>query len=95
MHFDNAFGDGKPESGASLCFGDRIISLLKLLEQLGLICCGNAGSGVADRKAKGPVCCSSFYDNLPRVGKFDSCSPPQAVGPYPGFRQTGAHSQWR
>ena len=48
MHLNDALRYGK-QAGAALLASDGIVGLLKLLEQLGLIGCGDAGSSVADR----------------------------------------------
>jgi hypothetical protein len=44
VHLDDAFGNGEPQAGAAFLTRDRIVGLLELLKQLGLI-----GSGDADR----------------------------------------------
>ena len=55
VHLDDALGDRKPKPGAALLAGDRIVGLLELLEQLGLIGGRNAGAGVAHRHVERPV----------------------------------------
>src|SRR5262249_51074140 len=49
VHLNDALRYGKPQAGAALLAGDRIVGLLKLLEQLGLIGSGDARASVADR----------------------------------------------
>jgi len=49
VHLDDPFGDGQSQAGAALLARNRIVGLLKFLKQLGLIGCGDARSGVADR----------------------------------------------
>src|SRR5262249_4829363 len=49
VHLNDALGYGKPQAGAALLAGDGIVCLLKLLEQLGLIGSGDAGSSVSHR----------------------------------------------
>ncbi len=49
MHLNDALGYGEPQAGAALLAGDRIVGLLELLKQLGLIDSGDARSGVPDR----------------------------------------------
>ena len=46
VHLNDPLGDGQSQAGAALLAGDRIIGLLKLLKQLGLIGSGDARSGV-------------------------------------------------
>ena len=49
VHLNNALGDGQSQAGAALLARNRIVGLLKLLKQLGLIGSGDAGSGVTNR----------------------------------------------
>ena len=49
VHLNDALRYSQPQAGAALLAGDGIVGLLELLKQLGLIGCGNAGSGVTDR----------------------------------------------
>src|SRR6266568_8262999 len=49
MHLDDALGDRQAETGSALLAGDRAVGLLELLEDLGLIGCGNTGTRVAHR----------------------------------------------
>jgi hypothetical protein len=49
VHLNDALRDSQPQASAALFLGDRIVSLLKLLKQLGLISSRNARSGIADR----------------------------------------------
>ena len=42
VHLDDALGDGETEAGAALLLGDRIVGLLELLEELGLVGRGDA-----------------------------------------------------
>jgi hypothetical protein len=49
VHLNDALRYGEPQAGAALFLGDGIVGLLKLLEQLGLVACGDAGTGVPDR----------------------------------------------
>jgi hypothetical protein len=49
VHLNDALGYGEAQAGAALFAGDGIVGLLKLLEQLGLIGCGDTGSSVMDR----------------------------------------------
>ena len=55
MHLDDALGDRESQPGAALLARDRIVGLLELLEQLGLIGGGDAGAGIADRQIERPV----------------------------------------
>jgi hypothetical protein len=48
MHLDDASGDCESKPGAALLAGDRIVGLLELLEELGLIGFGNTGAGIPD-----------------------------------------------
>jgi hypothetical protein len=48
MHLDDALGDRQPQTRSALFAGDRIVGLLELLKQFGLIGSGNARAGVAD-----------------------------------------------
>ena len=48
MHLNDPLGDRQSQAGAALLAGDRIVGLLKLLKQLGLIGSGNAWSGATD-----------------------------------------------
>src|SRR5947209_8050598 len=47
VHLDDALRYGEPQAGATLLASDRIVGLLKLLKQPGLIGCRDARSGVA------------------------------------------------
>ena len=49
MHLDDALRYGEPQASAALLAGDRIVGLLELLKQLGLIVSRDARSGVTDR----------------------------------------------
>jgi hypothetical protein len=49
VHLDDALGYGKPQAGPAFLAGNRIVSLLELLKQLGLVGGGDARTGVADR----------------------------------------------
>src|SRR6516164_11301176 len=49
VHLNDALRYGKPQASATLLAGDRIVGLLELLKQIGLIGDGDAGAGVADR----------------------------------------------
>jgi hypothetical protein len=51
MHLDDALGDSEPKARAALLAGNRIVGLLKLLEQLGLIGRGYPRTGVMDGNA--------------------------------------------
>jgi hypothetical protein len=44
MHLDDTLGDGQPQAGAALLASDRIVGLLKLLKELGLVGGGDARS---------------------------------------------------
>src|SRR6516164_9163062 len=46
VHLNDALGDGQSQARATLLAGDRIVGLLELLKQLGLICSGAARAGV-------------------------------------------------
>ena len=46
VHLDDAFGDRKSQPTAALLLGDLEISLLKLLENPGLVLLGDARPGV-------------------------------------------------
>ena len=48
VHLNDALGYGESQAGAALLAGDRVVGLLKLLKQPGLIGSGDAGSGVTD-----------------------------------------------
>ena len=48
VHLNNPLRDGQSQTGTALLACNRIVGLLKLLKQLGLIGGGNAGSGVTD-----------------------------------------------
>src|SRR6266508_5855991 len=50
LHLDNSLRDREPKSGAALLAGDRVVGLLAVLEQFGLLGRGNARTGVAHRK---------------------------------------------
>src|SRR6516165_4218778 len=49
VHLDDALRYGQPQAGAALLAGDRIVGLLELLKQLGLIGGRDARAGVAYR----------------------------------------------
>src|SRR5262249_33701377 len=46
VHLDDALGDRQAETRSALLAGNRAVGLLELLEDLGLIGGGNAGSGI-------------------------------------------------
>jgi hypothetical protein len=52
VHLDDAFRYSESQASTALLARDRIISLLELLEQLGLIGGGDAGTSVTDRYVK-------------------------------------------
>src|SRR6516165_6946240 len=49
MHLDDALRYSKPQAGAALLASDRVVGLLELLKQLGLIGSGDTRTGVTDR----------------------------------------------
>ena len=49
MHFYDALGYSEAQASAALLARDRIVGLLELLKELGLIGGGDTGSGVTDR----------------------------------------------
>jgi hypothetical protein len=55
VHFNDAFRYGKPQACTALLARNRIIGLLELLKQLGLVGGGNAGAGVTDRDVERAV----------------------------------------
>ena len=60
MHFDDALGNSESESRPTFLASNRIVGLLKLLEQLGLIGGGDTGAGVL--RAGGGECESEYAD---------------------------------
>src|SRR5215469_10404741 len=49
VHLNDALRYGEPQAGAALLACDRIVGLLELLKQLGLVNSGDARAGVTDR----------------------------------------------
>jgi hypothetical protein len=49
VHLNDALRYSQPQAGAAFLLGYRIVGLLKLLEQPGLIGSGDARTGVTDR----------------------------------------------
>src|SRR5215472_16691031 len=52
MHLDDALRYSEPQAGATFLARDRIVGLLKLLKQLGLIGGGDTGSRIPHRHLK-------------------------------------------
>src|SRR5262249_12256162 len=71
VHLDDSLGDRKAQTGATLLACDRAVRLLKLLENLGLICWGYTGSRVADRNHERTVCRLCSDRHLALVGELD------------------------
>ena len=71
MQFDNSLRYGEPKSCAALLFCDRIVGLLKFLEQLGLI--GLEIPGPVSRTAtwNDPLAEEPLIDNLSNIGELD------------------------
>src|SRR5262249_52099782 len=72
VHLNNALGYGQAQPSAALLAGDRIIGLLKLLKQLGLVGGGNARTGVADRDIECAIVCLGFDGNFAGIGELNS-----------------------
>jgi hypothetical protein len=66
MRFDMA-----SPKGAAFLSRYRVVGLLKLLEQLGLIGSGDAGSSVADGYIERAIVRFGFDGNFPRIGELD------------------------
>jgi hypothetical protein len=64
VHLNDALRYGEPQAGAALLAGDRVVRLLELLKQLGLIGSGDTGSGVADRDMECAIVCVSLDGNF-------------------------------
>src|SRR6516165_11372664 len=71
MHLNDPFGDGQSQAGSTLLARDRIVGLLKLLKQLGLIGSGDAGSGVTDRDMECAIIRFSLDGDLAGISEFD------------------------
>jgi hypothetical protein len=71
VHLDDALGYGEPQPGAALLAGNRIVGLLKLLKQLGLISRGDARSGVADRYVECAIVRLGLDADFASIGELD------------------------
>jgi hypothetical protein len=71
VHLDNALGDGQSQAGAALLARDRIIGLLELLKQLGLIGCGDARTSIADRHTECAIVRFGLDGDFAGIGELD------------------------
>ena len=71
VHLNDALRYSESQAGAALLAGNRIVGLLKLLKQLGLIGGGNAGSGVTDRYMECAIVRFRLDGDLARIGELD------------------------
>ena len=61
MHLDDALGYGEPQASAALLARNRIVGLLELLKQFGLVRVGYAATGVLDGQVERPIVCFDQY----------------------------------
>src|SRR5262249_57023607 len=61
----------KSQPGAAFLAGDRIVCLLKLLKQFGLVGRGDSRAGIADRNFECAVSNADINADFPRVGEFN------------------------
>ena len=71
VHLDDPPRDRKPEPGAALRLRDRVVGLLKFLEQLLLIGGINSRSGVVHRHAQRAIGRRDLDGHFPGVGELD------------------------
>ena len=71
MHLDNPARDCQAEPGAALGLGDRIVGLLKLLEQLLLIGGIDSRAGVMHRHAERAIGRRDLDRHFAGVGELD------------------------
>ena len=71
MHLNDAPGYGKPQAGATLLARNRIVGLLKLLKQLGLIGSGNARPRIPHRNLERAVVRCCFNHDFASIGELD------------------------
>ena len=71
MHLNDALRYGKSQTSAAFLAGDRIVGLLELLKQLGLIGDGNIRSRVTHRNLERAVVRSCFDHDFTRIGELD------------------------
>jgi hypothetical protein len=71
VHLDDPLGDRQTETRSTLLARGRAVGLLELLENLGLIGRGNAGSSVAYRNRERPVPREGSDRDLTLVSELD------------------------
>src|SRR5262249_31016349 len=71
VHLDDALSDRKAQAGPALRARDRTVGLVKFLEDLGLIGCGDTRPCIADGHRECPVRCRWFDRDLALVGELD------------------------
>jgi len=71
VHLNDAFRYGKPQASATLLAGDGIVGLLELLKQLGLIGCGDAWPGVANRNLECAIVGFGLDGDLARISELN------------------------
>jgi hypothetical protein len=71
VHLDNALGYGQPQAGAAFLACDRIVGLLELLKQPGLIGSGDTGSRISYRYLERPVVGSGGDADFASVSKVN------------------------
>ena len=64
MHGDDTLGNRQAEPRPALRLGGGVVSLLEILENFGLICGVDAGSGVAHRERISPIAGSGLDHHL-------------------------------
>ena len=71
VHFDDPARDGEPQPGAAFGLGDRIVGLLKFLEQLFLVRGIDARTGVMDGDAERAIGRRDLDGHFAGVGELD------------------------
>src|SRR5215471_12969042 len=71
MHLDNALRYSQSQAGAAFLARDRIVGLLKLLKQLGLIGSGDARAGVANRYMECAIVRLGLDGDFAGIGELD------------------------
>src|SRR6516164_478395 len=71
VHLNDPLGDGQSQAGAALLARDRIVGLLELMKQLGLVRSGDARAGVADRDMECAIVRFGLDGNFAGIGELN------------------------
>src|SRR5215475_11048484 len=70
MHLNDLLGDGEPETRTALGLGVRVVDLVELFEDAGLVLCGNARASICHADGKVAVCGLGAHSYLSGVGEL-------------------------